>query len=266
VLKIAGPANFERLSSAWEESLRDLGLGRVEFSGSQFHHVNLNGEFGRYPITILPAGADLCGHISQELNRPFDDAAEPPFRPFVLDCGNHHYAGIIYHHWVADSVSIRVVLREWFFRMHTPERARTTPLKHPHGRYWSIFGPQRTNWKIDEGVMSSVRWTSRNRQVMRIRRPPCDDFTVRFTLHDLPDGLLEPLLAYARASGATLNDVFMAVIAQVCQRYVPLQRTSKRTDLALGTIVDLRPYSRQDLSDTFGLFLGFTSTVCRPED
>ena len=32
----------------------------------------------------------------------------------------------------------------------------------------------------------------------------------------------------------------------------------------MATIVDLRPHAAEDLSDTFGLFLGFTEVVCPP--
>ena len=266
IMKIAGRADAGRLSRAWEETLAELGLGRVRRSGRQFRHEALNGEMERYPVRLLPAGTDLCSFVSDELNRPFDNEAEPPFRPFVLEEGGHHYAGVIYHHWVADSVSIRVLLREWFYRIYAPERARRRPLKHASDGYWSIFGPSRTDWGIGGGLLLSARWSSRNRRVARIEHPGCTDFNVRFSLHRLPGGVLEPLLAFARRNGATLNDLFLAVVAEVCHRLAPLRRTRRRTDLGLGTIVDLRPYSKQDLSDTFGLFLGFTSTICRPAD
>ncbi|MGB7157209.1 MAG: hypothetical protein WBD40_04020, partial [Tepidisphaeraceae bacterium] len=49
-------------------------------------------------------------------------------------------------------------------------------------------------------------------------------------------------------------------------RHVPLHRHGRRQDLAMGTIVDLRPSSRADLSDTFGMFLGFTTTLCHPDE
>jgi hypothetical protein len=266
ILKIAGAADVGRLSEAWEDTLSTLGLGRVRRSGGQFHHETLNGEMQRYPVRVLPAGSSLCDFVSEELNRAFDDESEPPFRPFVLDGGDHHYSGIIYHHWVADSVSIRLLLREWFYRVHAPGRARSESLQHASDGYWSIFGLGRTNWGIGGGVLSSARWSARNRRVARVEHPGYSDFKVEFSLHPLADGILEPLLGFARANGATLNDVFLAVVAEVCQRFVPVRQTSRRTDLALGTIVDLRPYSKRDLSDTFGLFLGFTSTVCRPAD
>ena len=266
VLKMAGSADGAGLSRAWEGTLEALGLGRVVRRSGTFHHETLNGEMRRYPVRVLPNGTGLCDFLSEELNRPFADEAEPPFRPFVLEQGGHHYFGIVYHHWVADSVSIRLLLREWFYRAFVPGRARDEPLRHPCGGYWSIFGPGRTNWGVGDGVLSSIRWSARNRRVGRLEHGGYADFNVRFALHPMPEGLLEPLLAFARSNRATLNDVFLAVVAEVCHRFLPVRRTSRRTDLALGTIVDLRPYAREDLSDTFGLFLGFTSTVCRPAD
>jgi hypothetical protein len=266
VLRLSGRADAAALTGAWQETLNALSLGRVQRRGTRFAHEAINGELERYPVQILPAGTSLCQFLSGELNRAFDDAGEPPFRPFVLEGDGHHFVGIVYHHWVADSVSIRILLREWFFRIYCPERARTTPLRQPEGGYWSLFGPGPTGWGVGEGFLSSVRWSSRNRRVARVEHPGFKDFNVRFSLHEVGGGLIGPLIAYARRNDATLNDVFLAVVADVCHRYVPLRRTPRRTDLALGTIVDLRPYARRDLSDTFGLFLGFTSTICRPGD
>jgi hypothetical protein len=119
---------------------------------------------------------------------------------------------------------------------------------------------------MGSGLLSSLRWAARNRRVARVEQKGYDDFNCRFALHDVGAELVAPLLAYARRNDATLNDLFLAVAAEVCDRFVPVKKTSRRPDLALGTIVDLRPYSREDLSDTFGLFLGFTSTICRPGD
>ena len=47
---------------------------------------------------------------------------------------------------------------------------------------------------------------------------------------------------------------------------MPLQHRPSRRDLAVGNIVDLRPYGSQDLSEVFGLFLGFSHVTLRRED
>jgi hypothetical protein len=45
-----------------------------------------------------------------------------------------------------------------------------------------------------------------------------------------------------------------------------LQMEGTRNHLGCGTIVDLRPFARTDLSSTFGMFLGFVALLARPED
>src|SRR5581483_660141 len=119
-------------------------------------------------------------------------------------------------------------------------------------------------WQLGEGILSSVRWTSRFRRVRRIEGARFGKLEVRFKLHQTPPGAIEGLRVASRAHGATANALFLAAIAEACNRFVPIQRTSRRQDLALGTIVDLRPMAREDLSDVFGMFLGFTSVICRP--
>jgi hypothetical protein len=78
--------------------------------------------------------------------------------------------------------------------------------------------------------------------------------------------LIEHLVFRSHVAGITLNVLFLAAIAEACHKHVPAQLTPRRQDLALGTIVDLRPHVHTDMSDTFGLFLGFTSVICRPDD
>jgi NRPS condensation-like uncharacterized protein len=75
--------------------------------------------------------------------------------------------------------------------------------------------------------------------------------------------LIDRICKTAREAGATVNDVFLAAIAQVCDRHVPARRKLRRRDLAVGTIVDLRPSANRPLGDVFDLLLGFTSICAR---
>jgi hypothetical protein len=247
ILKLSGRGDLGALGRAWGETMGALGVSGAEPAA----------------LTSVPRDQVLSDFISEQLNLPFK-RTESLFRPFVIDQGDHHYAGIVYHHYAADSVSIRTVLREWFLRLHHPELARTVPMRS--AAYNSIFGPGAANWSLLNGLFSSARWAARNRRVARVEHAGQRGFQARFTLHELGPGLVTPLLAYARRHRATLNDLFLAVVADTCAQFAPIKRSARRPDLALGTIVDLRPYARRDLSETFGLFLGFTSTVCRPRD
>ena len=120
VLKIEGVPSSSALQEAWHDALNDLGLGRVHVNGRGFYFECLNGEMSLYGVRVVPSGTSLEDYISEQLNRRFDNPAEPPFRPFVLRGDGFYYAGVVYHHWVADSVSIRTVLREWFVRLFDP--------------------------------------------------------------------------------------------------------------------------------------------------
>ena len=92
------------------------------------------------------------------------------------------------------------------------------------------------------------------------------DFHSRFLLRESPAGEIHDFRGAARRLGVTVNDLFLSAMAMVCAELAPISRNGKRPDVGLGTIVDLRPSSRVDLSNTFGLFLGFTSVIARPGD
>jgi len=248
ILKLTGQANPIHLQQSWHETLTTLRLNPTN------------------DVAILPPDHSLTEFLSTQLNLPFSHTPSP-FPPFLLPQNDHHYAGIVYHHFAADSVSIRMLLREWFLRTHAPDHARHAPFRHAAHGYNSPLGPDRANWSPGGAILSTLRWAARNRHVARVENKKAfADFNCRFSLHDLGPDLVTPLLACARRHRATLNDLFLAVTAQVCDRHVPIRKSPRRPNLALGTIVDLRPYARCDLSDTFGLHLGFTSTTCTPHD
>jgi hypothetical protein len=266
VLRVRGPLDLPALERAWAAALEGTGLGRVRMVGEAFRHESLNGELMRYPVRVRPAGASLEAHLSAELNRPFGDPGEPPFRPFVAPSADGYSFGVVYQHWVADSVAIRLLLREWFRRLYDAGRGTARPLRHSAAGYWRLFGPGRGGWRPVEVAMSLFRRHMRYRRARKVRTFGEQDYPVRVLLREAPEGLVQRLYAWARDAGVKLNDVFLAAAAESCQRLVPVQHRRNRRDVAVGSIVDLRPYAGTDLDDTFGLFLGFTEVVCRPPE
>lgn len=266
VLKVGGRLDASAAGDAWAESLRALGLGRVWVDQrSRFRHELLNGEMSRYPLSKLAAGTSLEAHLSGELNRPFDDPSEPPFRPFLLSAGDGSYLGVVYRHWVADSVSVRMVMREWFARLFDPPAVCRAPARQPGEGYWRLFGA-RAGWRVDETILSLFRSHMRHRRVRKVRAGGREDYPVRVLLREAPPGLIDQLKGYATQEGVRLHDVLLAGLAEVCDRFVPSQARANRPDLAVGSIIDLRRHGPADLEDTFGLFLGFTDVCCRPRD
>ncbi len=262
MMKLAGPADRDALRAAWNSTLRELGLGIARVTGDSYLYEACDDA----ELIQIPRDDSLESFITTELNRPFDSARGLPFRGFVHESSGAHYVGIIYHHWVADSFSIRVLLREWFLRLHEPGSARRRSLRIASRGYWSLFGPGRANWSIDSALLGLFRWSAHFRKARRIEPDGFKDLSVHFTMHEAPDGLIERIAATSKKLGATVNDIFLAAMAQVCDELVPLQRNPKRPNLAMGTIVDLRSRSSEKIDDTFGLFLGFTSVFCRAED
>jgi hypothetical protein len=265
VMRVAEAVNPDKAGQAWAEALRGMGLGRVYVADDlRFRHEALNGEFVRYPLSVLGNGMSVAGHLTRELNRAFDREDEPPFRPFLVSEEDGTYLGVVYQHWIADSVSIRAVLREWFVRLFDPAAARETPVKHPQGGYWKLFG-NRGNWRVDATVLANFRSHMRHRRVRKVVSRGPQDYPVRVSLHDLSEGLPGRLREAARAERMKVHDILLAAVAEACDRHVPVQVRANRPDLSIGSVVDLRRHAAGDLSDTFGLFLGFTQVVCRPQ-
>ena len=250
---------------AWHGALTALGLGRVRQDGRTFSFELLNREVERYPVRMLPETTCLAEFLTGEMNRAFDDPAEPPFRPFIIPSPDGFYLGLVYRHWVADSVAIRSLLREWCARLFDPTLAMPTSSRHAPG-YWDLFGPRQGGPDIDQTALGLFRNYIRFRTVQKVCMTGIGDYPARVLLGALPDGVVDSIRTTAHSHGATVGDALQAALAQACHRHVPLQRRPSRRDVAIGNIIDLRPHARCDLSDVFGMFLGFSHVVCRRED
>jgi hypothetical protein len=265
LMQLRGSLDPSRVTAAWHEAMRSLGLGTVRIGRSSFTYDAQAGPWRDRPITCVPCAADLPGFLSDQLNAPFADPEEPPFRPFIACEGDTYRLGVVYQHWLADSVSIRMLMREWFYRLYDPASAARFPVRHATSGYWNLFGPHASNWPFVVGLCNTFRRYFRYRRVMKIDSSNINDPIVHVQLQELP-GVMGDVLTYARASGVKVNDVFVATMADLCRRFVPLQRRGKRQDVAVGSIVDLRPMTNQSLRDVFGIFLGFSSAACTPRD
>ena len=272
VMLVTHPVDAATADSTWRETLADLQVGAIPVRVQR--HLDaapLSAATALPPLVqaLDPNESSIDSHLSAELNRPFDPSGETPFRPFVLphESGSRAYIGIVYQHRMADSVSVRTVLREWFFRMYHPTRARRSPLRVARGGYWTRFGPWRSSWPLIPTALHSLSWATRLKKVRRVESKHFAQPQVRFALHQLPEGTLGGLIDYARWKHVTLNDVFLAAIARVCDRYVVGKANDRRYNLKLATIVDLRATARPPIpDDEFGLFLGFTGVLLRPRD
>ena len=266
VLKLAGQPDARLIQKAWHDTLPALGLGRVRTNRRTFGYEMLNGEAERYPVRRLPPSSCLADYLTIEMNRPFDDPGEPPFRPFLSPGQGEFTLGVVYQHWVADSVSIRLLVREWCSRVSDPEKADPKPPALPRTGYWNLYAAREGKLSIDQAALGLFRNYIRFRTVQKVCMTGVGDYPVRVLLKELPIGVVDSLRTAARRLGVTVGDALLAALARACHLHLPLQRRPSRRDVAVGNIIDLRPHAGRDLSDTFGLYLGFSHVVCRRED
>ena len=67
-----------------------------------------------------------------------------------------------------------------------------------------------------------MRWQTQFKRVRRIEDTEnFQDLSVRFMSLPETADLIDPLLASARREGATINDVFLAAIAEGCNKFFP---------------------------------------------
>jgi hypothetical protein len=266
IMKLQGRADYEKLNDHWHRTLSRLGIGRILMNGDRYAHVAWNGEPGSRFIDVAQPTCSLEDYLTTEINRAFVGPEYCPFRPFVTQEDDAHLVGVIYHHWPADSGSIKTLLREWFRSMYDPAKMRTTPLIVPDKGYWHYFGPDRAKWNVFEGFLSLLRYRARFSRVRQCPIHDDDNFTVHISVHPQPDGMADRLLAAARRMGYTVNDLFLAAMAETMHKHGVNEQTYDRDELGLGTIVDLRMLADRDMDDLFGMFLGFTNTIVRRQD
>ena len=262
---LRGTPDLTRLDAAWQSALLASGLGAVAVRRDRYAFQSLNGHAAAYAVRACPG--TLADHLTAALNQPFDDPAEPPFRPFVVpDGGGGHYAGVVYQHWVADSQAIRLLVREWFVRAFDPSAATDRQLRLPTCGYGPALLGGRDGFDVAAGLLGLARRHCRMRRVQKVGSTNLSDRATRFALFPAEPGLIGPVRSAAAARGVKVTDLLLASLAEACAAHVPLQRRPTRSDVAVASVVDLRPRSRADLSRTFGLYLGFTHVAARPDD
>ena len=250
------------LEAAWAAALDGIGLGRVRAEADGYSYERPLGWTVRH---LGEVDDDLSRHITTEMNRPFTDH-EPPFRPFTRVMNGSTWLGIVYRHWVADSVSVRMILGEWLAQLVLPQAVGPNGIPLIRCRSRDVVA----GWRGDRSVLGTLLGLARrygdNRRVRKIHTFGPLDYPVRVRLFPAPAGILPRLLTYARARRVKLNDVLLAALAQSCHDVVPAQRRPGRDGLAVSAVADLRPGLRPRLGEGFGCLLGFTSTVCRRDD
>lgn len=267
VMEIRRELDPAAASAAWAATLDELQLGRVEIRKISYRHICLNGQMNRYPVRVLPPDTCLEAFVAAELNRRFDDPGEPPFRPFLwvdATAGAWHF-GVVYQHWVADSVAVRHLLRRWLERaFQLPPQRRTPRIRHANIGYLGLLGLAAGPFHPAQTMLSLFRRHWRYRRARKCKTLGKRDLPVGVVMRDVP-ALIGKVVSASKRLDVKVNDLFLAAAMRACDGRIPTQVRKQRTDLAIGSIIDLRPLARGALDDRFGLFLGFAEVICGPK-
>jgi hypothetical protein len=264
--KIRGKPSARDVGNAWRDAIAALQLTPQKLN-HQFSRSEENGADCSPPVTLQQPVISLSEHLSAELNRPFsDEPGKWPFRPFLLSDREDSWIGLIYRHCVADSVAIRLVLREWIWRLARNPNHRASPVSQTHDNYWKLFAAHDGKLRLGQTLSSFVRGHHRLRSAQKPATSGAADCLARVVLGHAPDGLIQDLRERCRARGVRTSDVMLAALLETARRHVPLQSRPNRQNVAVGCIVNLRPYADRNLANTFGLYLGFTSVVGSSRD
>lgn len=234
-----------RLASAFRSTVISLGLQQI----------------GQHPdLSLLQPAESLDGFITHQMNHRFTPG-ESPLKPFLIIENKQAHVGVVYRHVVADSASIRLVMRQWLTLFLKTDSAKPpfTPVSTMREPAFALLRRHRLGL-----IGETMNELSRLSRMKRVRRLAYSDPTQpivwqRFTF---AEGLIDRLVAYARARDVKVNDLFVAAAAEACDRWLPHEHAESRRDLAIGTIVDTRD-ANDDPQRQFGLSLGFLQSTWR---
>lgn len=283
VMRISGPADRERWKQAAEAVIGELGLGRPRFSGgvgrcSSEHTVSY---VPVEEVVIEQSERDLETFFNEELNRAFA-AGDLPVRFCILpgsadahvshaDGAESHYLAAVYDHWIADSRAMRELMRRVYDRyVHGPDAPSTlAPLTLQTPPFLRLFGRHVGKLKRLAAMRESLKNIWRHRHAYRLNLFDPLDFKSRFLLRELPVGVIEEAHRFAKSRGASVNDLFIALIGQAMSRATAeerLQRSKKplhftRKAVGIGTIVDIRDSASEPLEQVFNLYLSSYTVI-----
>jgi hypothetical protein len=266
VVVLAEEARVCDWESAWRSACRTLGIqdlvaGENARLNSSFDDKNVQNSVRKtldVPIECV---------INDGMNERLELTTGRAILPFVGTTANEFYTGILYEHWIADSASIRKIMRAWLDAALDRQGIRhPRVLRRPAGGLMRYFGPQTGIWRPVGSLLDACRFIDQMRRVRAHKIVEAAPMRTGYLLANGPDGLVDTLRRTARNMGVKVNDLFVAAAMEAIASEMPIEsRARRRRNWAIGSIVDLRRLA-DELDDVFGNFLGFTAAIARPGD
>jgi hypothetical protein len=258
VVRVPAEFDVERLRGAVEQSFTSTGLTGFAFDqSSDRYEYSGNGAVPR--VALLPASTEpeaaIAAEIERQLNMPFaPDGAYDPFRVFALQEAGAFHIGIAYDHFVAGGDSIVLLLNDIVDRY----RGRAPQSPPP-----SLYGPthrelfRRHLGALMRGARYLPQMVSSCRHTVRPRYRDVEDGRNAFWSCRFESDEYGRLVAAARRWGVTVNDMLLSLLLLALDPMTRQRQTARRrTNLAVASIMNLRPDYGADALGAFGQFLG----------
>ncbi len=260
VVKVDQLPDESRLRQVIQDELVSLGLTGLVLDKKK-GTFEYRGGPAQIDLKVIEGG--LMSHdilrdeMEIQLNTSFiDDGAANPFRFFLIRGENAFHFGLVYFHVVAGAESIILLLRHFVNRylgLNVP--GFTSPLDlYPGGygnltpRYFRLLFQKTSQLPI---LITDLRKSS---------KPQYRDYQNQgngVALFSLTSDQLRKLVETGKRWEVTLNDLFVALLLKTLTPFASKRLTAKRrTQMTVGSIVNIRKDLGIDSLKTFGLFLG----------
>ena len=262
VVRMAGALDPGRLQRAIDAQLAAFGLSEltVDYERQRFEY---GGQRPASTITVLAgagaADATLATEMERQLNEPFaaGDALDP-FRFFVVDRGDSFDLGLGYDHFVAAGDSIVLLMKSIVARHDTGSAAAGRVVARAPDLYPPTYG--RLLFANAGALIAGVRRipaiVRRFRHAFRPRYPHGNDPWNAFTRLSIDPAGLARLRRATKAWGVTLNDLLLAMLLTALSPATDARRReSRRNELGVASIVNIRRDCGAEVAATFGQFL-----------
>jgi NRPS condensation-like uncharacterized protein len=143
-----------------------------------------------------------------------------------------------------------------YLGLEIPENQQSVDL-YP-GTYAETFSNRLRGLRLAMPVLRSVCGWVKNRSAWQTSYASLRQTSVGYGLYHVQPRTIEAMRRFARANGASVNDLFLAALGRAIRPFLPRRHCKNgRRKIAIGTIVDTRADATEDLSESLGTFLGY---------
>jgi len=203
--------------------------------------------------------------FEEQLNERFEGTrGEVPFRFLISPAGPDNFLlGVCYFHPVASADCLCWLLEEIVARLQAPDDPNITPWSTPRSsryrymllREWKLF----VSWLVSIRPFSKMvkRYTRLHGSHQRGAQNRVHSLTLTTEQQDW-------IRSQMSETGATFNDILMGLTLHSIGKEIPERLTHpRRSDLAIGSIINIRCHFGERFKKSFGLYLAMFS-VSRP--